>query len=88
MKKIIGILSTGALILTLFMNVNSTNVSSTDLGLASLMALNSANAECEYEKNGECEFKCDDTPNETCENEVTVDGHKTRVTCDGKEVDC
>lgn len=49
---------------------------------------NVAQAGCEYKANGECEFKCDHTPNEECKGEATIDGTKTRVTCDGKETTC
>jgi hypothetical protein len=45
-------------------------------------------ATCEYKVGDVCEFKCDNTPNETCKGEATIDGRKIRVTCDGKESLC
>lgn len=47
-----------------------------------------ANAGCEYKYNGECEFKCDSIPNETCKGKAYVAGENVSVTCDGKEVEC
>ena len=54
MKKIIGVLGTAALALTMFMNTNSMNGASTNLDLASLGALNIANAECPTGTAGRC----------------------------------
>lgn len=59
------------------------------LGIVATMALPlSLSATCEYTVGGGCEFKCDNTPNETCKGEATIDGRKVRVTCDGKETLC
>ena len=47
-----------------------------------------ANAGCTYTYNGNCEFKCDSSPNETCKGKAHVAGESIKVTCDGKEVKC
>ncbi|MCR8667552.1 hypothetical protein NO995_07660 [Aestuariibaculum sp. M13] len=89
MKKtiVIAFVFIFALAISFTTNANGGNLTE-NLDLTDLLTLNTANAECEYKKNGTCEFKCDDTPNETCKGEATVAGYKTRVTCDGKEVSC
>ena len=56
MKKIIGILGTAALALTMYMNTNSANGISTNLDLESLVALNNANAECIAGDLGICRY--------------------------------
>ncbi|MRX70066.1 hypothetical protein SAMN06265349_10797 [Flavobacterium resistens] len=61
MKKIIGILGVTVIVATMFFNANNLNDSSSDSSLASLIALNTANAEsgiaylqdCESTKNAD-----------------------------------
>ena len=47
MKKIIGILGVAVIAATMFYSANAVNVSKTDLNLASLVSMNTANAEVE-----------------------------------------
>ncbi|MDQ6527676.1 hypothetical protein [Flavobacterium sp. LHD-85] len=54
MKKIIGILSLAVCILTVFMNVDSASAVNKDINMASLITINSANAECSTGSLGKC----------------------------------
>ena len=90
-KTIFGIVVVVSFIVLSIFSVNLNNKYENGeklLSLCLLQSLPTANAECEYKLNEECEFKCDSTPNETCSGEATIDGRKLRVTCDGKEVEC
>jgi len=48
MKIIIGILGVAMIAATMFFSANNVNVSSSDASLASLMGMNTANAETSY----------------------------------------
>lgn len=74
MKQIIGILGIGVIVMALFFNTNKMNSSNGDLDLASLIALNTANAEeggssCKKKRSGTCGVitGCTSTPTtDTC----------------------
>lgn len=46
MKKILGVLGAAMIVAAMFFSVNNVNSSNSDTNLASLLSLNSANAEC------------------------------------------
>ena len=87
MKKLIGIVGIAVIAMAMFFNTNALNSSNGDFDLASLLNMNSANAECTH-GDPECFFKCDSTPNETCKFTYQHAGVTVTLTCDGKKIDC
>lgn len=58
MKKIIGFLGVAVIAATMFLNSNNVNNSSNDLKLASLLSINTANAEVDPDGEVEDEVAC------------------------------
>lgn len=82
MKKIIGILGIAVIAATMFFNTNGVSSSTTDLRLASLLSINTANAE--VDPNGEVEDEKD------CKYTISVGccGFQYTTEMDGTKTEC
>ena len=72
MKKIIGIIGTAVIAMAMFFSANTVNSSNGDLDLASLLEVNTANAECDWS---------------TCDSYCYL-GLVCFITCNGTNIAC
>ncbi|NMH89990.1 hypothetical protein [Flavivirga algicola] len=72
MKKIIGIIGTVAIAIAMFFSANTINSSNGNLDLASLLEVNTANAECDWS---------------TCDN-YCYSGNQCFLWCNGWYIPC